>query len=139
MPAQEVSVTADGKITTGPAQEAPQTTDPETTEPPPEEQTTEAPPPEGLAATGDIPVGGGKVFESEQVVITQPTEGEFKCFSAVCTHQGCTVATVTGGTINCPCHGSTFAIADGSVATGPASSALESRNVKVDGDQISLA
>ena len=70
-----------------------------------------------LAKTSDIPVGGGKVFPDAQVVVTQPTKGQFKCFTAVCTHMHCIVADVNGGTINCGCHGSKFKIADGSVAT----------------------
>src|SRR5438445_330336 len=73
-----------------------------------------------VGATADVPVGGGKVFADKQVVVTQPAQGTFAAFSAVCTHQGCTVDSVANGTINCPCHGSKFKIADGSVATGPA-------------------
>src|SRR5438045_257807 len=34
--------------------------------------------------TSDIPVGGGKVFDSAKVVVTQPKAGEFKAFTAVC-------------------------------------------------------
>jgi Rieske Fe-S protein len=84
-------------------------------------------------------VGGGKVFEKEQIVITQPNEGEFKGFSSICTHQGCAVNKVAGGTINCPCHGSKFEVTDGSVRTGPATKPLPYRSLKVDGDQINLA
>src|SRR5258707_73783 len=54
--------------------------------------------------TTDIPVGGGKVFDREKIVVTQPTAGEFKAFSAVCTHQGCTVKKIANGIITCPCH-----------------------------------
>lgn len=43
---------------------------------------------EALAKTSDIPVGGGKVFGEQEVVVTQPKEGEFKGFSAICTHKG---------------------------------------------------
>lgn len=93
----------------------------------------------GLGPTADIPVGGGKVFASEKIVVTQPTAGEFKAFSATCTHQGCTVGSVDGGTINCPCHGSKFNIADGAVAKGPATQPLPSKEIKVEGDQIALA
>ncbi|MER6811304.1 Rieske (2Fe-2S) protein [Spirillospora sp. NPDC000708] len=92
-----------------------------------------------LASTGDIPVGGGKVFESEKVVVTQPTQGEFKAFSATCTHRGCTVGSVSGGTINCPCHGSKFKISDGSVARPPADKPLEEKKITVQGGKISLA
>ncbi|MET8158966.1 Rieske (2Fe-2S) protein [Sphaerisporangium sp. NPDC005289] len=92
-----------------------------------------------LAKTSDIPKGGGKIFKDEKIVITQPADGEFKAFSAICTHQGCPVGSVSGGTINCPCHGSKFKIADGSVADGPASSPLEEKKIKVKGGSITLA
>jgi Rieske Fe-S protein len=67
--------------------------------------------------TSDIPVGGGKIYGDQQVVVTQPASGSFKAFSAICTHQGCTVANVANGTINCTCHGSQYSIEDGSVVT----------------------
>ncbi|GGO76067.1 Rieske (2Fe-2S) protein [Nonomuraea cavernae] len=112
-------------------------------EPLPEEPSSAAPKKKAkakpLAATSDIPSGGGKIFESQKVVVTQPQEGEFRAFSAVCTHQGCTVASVSNGTINCPCHGSKFDIADGSVAGGPAGDPLPEKKIKVDGDTIMLA
>ena len=57
-----------------------------------------------------VPVGGGVILADEQVVITQPQEGVFQAFSAVCTHQGCVVSEVSDGTINCPCHGSRYSI-----------------------------
>jgi Rieske Fe-S protein len=103
-----------------------------------------APPAQGsagavLAKTSDIEVGGGKVFTAEQVVVTQPVAGTFKAFTAVCTHQGCIVADVSGGTINCACHGSKFKAADGSVATGPATSPLAAKTVAVKGDSIVLS
>jgi Rieske Fe-S protein len=92
-----------------------------------------------LASTDEIPVGGGKVFDGKNVVVTQPTSGEFVAFSAVCTHQGCSVATVLDGTINCPCHGSKFDIKDGSVAGGPAPQPLSKVQITVDGTSITLA
>lgn len=97
----------------------------------------DAPAAAAIAQAGDIPKGGGKILESEKIVITQPADGEFKAFSAVCTHQGCTVASVSNGTINCPCHGSKFNL-DGTVANGPATKPLEARTVTVQGDSIIL-
>jgi len=92
-----------------------------------------------LAKTSDIPVGGGKVFKDQKVVVTQPVKGEFKAFSAVCTHQGCTVAKVADGTIDCPCHESRFSIADGAVKGGPAPRPLPAKEITVKGDTITLA
>ncbi|WP_434743480.1 Rieske (2Fe-2S) protein [Micromonospora sp. SH-82] len=92
-----------------------------------------------LALLADIPVGGGKVFGTEGVVVTRPAEDTVRAFSATCTHQGCTVAEVTDGTIVCRCHNSAFDIADGSVRSGPARSALAESRVTVDGDSIRLA
>ncbi|MBN0047254.1 Rieske (2Fe-2S) protein [Streptomyces actuosus] len=92
-----------------------------------------------LARTDEIPVGGGRIFAAEKVVVTQPEQGEFKAFSAICTHQGCTVDTVSEGTIGCPCHGSRFRITDGSVARPPATRPLPEKEITVEGDRISLA
>jgi Rieske Fe-S protein len=89
-----------------------------------------------LARTADIPVGGGRILTDKKVVITQPKAGSFAAFTAVCTHQGCTVGSVAGGTINCPCHGSKFSIANGSVVNGPATSPLAPVPIKVQGTSI---
>lgn len=92
-----------------------------------------------LAATADVPVGGGVILPDAALVITQPKAGTFKAFSAICTHQGCTVSTVEGGTINCPCHGSQFAIADGAVVNGPAKKPLPAKKITVSGGSITAA
>jgi Rieske Fe-S protein len=94
---------------------------------------------DALTTTSSIPVGGGTVFADKDVVVTQPTAGEFKAFSATCTHQGCKVKSVADGVIVCPCHGSKFAIADGAVTAGPAKSPLPEKSVSVEGDSIVLA
>ncbi len=91
-----------------------------------------------LATTTEIPVGSGKIFTSEKVVVTQPNAGDFKAFSAVCTHMGCIVSQISDGTIDCPCHGSQFSIKDGSVVGGPAPSPLPAQAIKVSGSSISL-
>jgi nitrite reductase/ring-hydroxylating ferredoxin subunit len=94
---------------------------------------------ERLASTGDIPVGGGKIFSADKVVVTQPTEGTFKAYDTTCTHAGCAVTKISGGTINCPCHGAKFSVEDGSVADGPAPSGLKEVSIQVEGDAIQLA
>jgi Rieske Fe-S protein len=89
-----------------------------------------------LAATSQVPDGGGKIIDGKHIVITQPESGSFRAFSAICTHQGCIVSSVSKGTINCPCHGSKFSIKDGSVVNGPAPSPLASIAIKVEGTSI---
>jgi Rieske Fe-S protein len=89
-----------------------------------------------LAKTSDVPVGGGTILTDKKIVITQPQSGTFKAFTAVCTHAGCTVGSVSGGTINCPCHGSKFNIANGAVVNGPAASPLAPVNIQVQGTSI---
>jgi Rieske Fe-S protein len=91
-----------------------------------------------LAPTSEIPVGSGKIFTAEKVVVTQPVSGDFKAFSAVCTHMGCIVSQISDGTIDCPCHGSQFSIKDGSVVGGPAPSPLAAEAIKVSGEHIIL-
>jgi Rieske Fe-S protein len=98
--------------------------------------TSSAPAAGALAATSQVPDGGGKIIDGKNIVITQPQSGSFKAFTAICTHQGCIVSSVSGGTINCPCHGSKFSIRDGSVINGPAPSPLASIAIKVEGTSI---
>lgn len=93
-----------------------------------------------LAQTSDIPVDGGKIVNSDGgIVITQPAAGTYKAFTAVCTHQGCTVSSVSDNQIVCPCHGSVFSAKDGSVLQGPAQAPLSAMSIKVSGGQIFLA
>jgi len=92
-----------------------------------------------LGTTSEIPVGGGKIFTAEKVVVTQPTKGEFKGFSAICTHMGCTVDKIADGTIDCPCHGSKYSVTDAHVVHGPAPKPLPAKNIKVANGKITLA
>ena len=91
-----------------------------------------------LGVTSDIPVGGGAIYTAAKVVVTQPASGQYKAFSAVCTHVGCLVNKVTSGTIDCPCHGSEFTITNGAVVAGPAPSPLPARQIKIVDDQVIL-
>jgi len=92
--------------------------------------------PAALTTTSQVPVGGGQILTSAKIVVTQPQAGTFKAFSAVCTHQGCIVDAVANGTIDCPCHGSKFAVATGAVVNGPAARPLPPVTIEVQGTSI---
>ncbi|MCV7402003.1 Rieske (2Fe-2S) protein [Mycobacterium fragae] len=93
----------------------------------------------GPLKASDVPVGGGTILEDQNTVITQPRPGEFKAFSATCTHLGCQVDTVKDDTIQCPCHGSKYSITDGSVAHGPTTKPLPEKTVTLNGDILTIS
>jgi nitrite reductase/ring-hydroxylating ferredoxin subunit len=89
-----------------------------------------------LTTTDQVPVGGGIVLIDDKVVVTQPTEGEFRAFTAVCTHQHLLVGEVENGVIHCDNHGSEFDFATGEVTQGPATEPLAAVGITVDGKKI---
>lgn len=89
-----------------------------------------------LTTVGKVPAGGGVVLGGVDIVVTKDAGGAIHAFSATCTHQGCRVSSVSGGTINCPCHGSRFNATTGAVVQGPATRPLPAVAVTVQGDQI---
>jgi len=92
-----------------------------------------------LASLDDVPVGGGVVLDGPRVVLTRDAGGTVRGLSATCTHQGCTVSSVNGGVIDCPCHGSTFNAETGAPITGPATRPLPAIPVTVRDNSIFLA
>jgi len=82
-------------------------------------------------ATSKVPVGSGVILDDADYVVTQPTKGDFKAFSKICTHMKCPVTEVDGRNIVCRCHGSQFSIKDGSVTNPPANDPLEESKVEV--------
>jgi Rieske Fe-S protein len=91
-----------------------------------------------LAKVADVPVGGAKAVQlpdGSPAVVAQPSAGRVACFSAICTHQGCTVQ-VQGKELDCPCHGSRFDALTGAVLSGPASRPLDKVAVTVNGGEI---
>jgi len=84
----------------------------------------------------DVPVGSAAIVG--QVVVSQLVEGDFKAFSAVCTHQQCLVSRVQAQTVICTCHQSTYSAKDGSVISGPAPFPLPARTVTQSGDSLTI-
>jgi len=91
-----------------------------------------------LAKVADVPVGGAVSAtgsDGKPVIVSQPTKGEVVAFSAICTHQGCTVAPADT-ILKCPCHGSTYDLATGDNTGGPAPRPLTEIPVKVEGGKV---
>jgi nitrite reductase/ring-hydroxylating ferredoxin subunit len=107
-----------------------------TSTPEPEAPSTSEP--VAVAKTRDIPIGSGKKFDVEGVpiLITQPRAGEFRGFSAVCTHAGFVMTNVANSEIKCDNHGALYSADDGSVLSGPAPRALGKVTVTVEGDDV---
>lgn len=89
-----------------------------------------------LGPTSEIPVGGGKIFDAQKIVVTQPKKGEFLGFTSICSHQACELSDVDGGTINCGCHNSSFDITTGAPDGGPATEPLAKKKVSVVGGKV---
>lgn len=94
--------------------------------------------PVAVAKTSDIPVGSGKKFEVDgiRILITQPKAGEFRGFSAICTHAGFVMSNMANSEIKCDNHGAVYSADDGSVLSGPAPRALGKVTVSVEGDDV---
>lgn len=91
-----------------------------------------------LALLADIPVGGAIAAtdgDAKPIILSQPVAGTVVGLSAVCPHQGCTVAP-DGDELVCPCHGSVFTMADGANVSGPATTPLPSVAVKVENGEV---
>ncbi|MFD9379269.1 Rieske (2Fe-2S) protein [Streptomyces sp. NPDC059999] len=89
-----------------------------------------------LGSASEVPVGGATLFRERKLVVSCPAEGQYKAFSAQCTHAGCVLDKIVEGEGNCPCHGSRFDVATGKVLRGPASAPLPSVPVKVEGGRL---
>lgn len=91
-----------------------------------------------LATVADIPVGSAvsaTAPDGRPLLVSRPTDASVVCFSAICTHQGCTVAPA-GNELDCPCHGSRYDAATGKVIGGPAPAPLHPFAVKVEGGRV---
>ncbi|MFI1828568.1 Rieske (2Fe-2S) protein [Streptomyces sp. NPDC020412] len=76
--------------------------------------------PVDLGAADAVPVGGARLYKDKRLVVSCPAEGQYRAFSAQCTHAGCALDKVEGTEGNCPCHGSRFDVTTGKALNGPA-------------------
>ena len=94
----------------------------------------------GAAIASESEVAPGSAYKFKDsgnpAVLVHLENGDFVAYSAICTHQSCTVA-YQDGNLACPCHGSVFDPANGaSVVTGPATRPLPEIPVKVEGGEV---
>lgn len=89
-----------------------------------------------LGAASEVPVGGSKLFRERKVLVSCAEAGQYKAFSAQCTHAGCVLDKIVEGEGNCPCHGSRFDVTTGKVLRGPASDPLPEIPVKAEGGKL---
>jgi cytochrome b6-f complex iron-sulfur subunit len=93
---------------------------------------------QAIAQTSEVAPGSAVKFEESgsPAVLVHLDSGDFVAYSAVCTHQQCTVA-YQNGQLACPCHGSIFDPANGAaVVSGPAQRPLPEVPVEVRGGNV---
>ena len=90
-----------------------------------------------IAKLSDIPVGGSisATLDGKPIILAQPSTGKVVAFTAICTHQGCTV-NPDGAVLRCPCHASTYDAFTGKDTGGPARSPLAAIPVTVSGGAV---
>ena len=71
-------------------------------------------------------------------ILIANVDGNYYAIGNVCTHMGCKLSegTLSGNTVQCPCHGSIFNLKTGEVEKGPAEKPETSYGLRVDGDRI---
>ena len=93
-----------------------------------------------IAQASKVPPGSAVNFEDRgnPAVLIHLQNGKFVAYSAVCTHQGCTVA-YQNGKLACPCHGSVFDPSKGgAVLYGPAPAPLPQIPIKAQNGGVYL-
>lgn len=90
-----------------------------------------------LTSLNALPVGGIVAVTIDKIpaFVVRPAENTIGAFSAICTHQGCTV-TDGGDALDCACHGARFARMTGAVLRGPATEPLPPIAVHVNGNDV---
>lgn len=89
-----------------------------------------------LGAESEVPKGGVKLYQDQNVVVSRAEDGSLKAYSSLCTHAGCAMHNLSGTTLVCPCHGSRFDAATGKVTQSPAVAPLQELSVEVKDGRI---
>ncbi|MFJ3901861.1 Rieske (2Fe-2S) protein [Streptomyces sp. NPDC090025] len=89
-----------------------------------------------LGSPDEIPVGGAKLYREQRLLVHCPAKGEYKAFSAQCTHAGCVLDKIEKNEGNCPCHGSRFDVTTGKAIQGPATVPLPEVPVRLENGRL---
>ena len=92
-----------------------------------------------VAAKSDIISGKMKEFKvNDKTIVIANIEEEYLAFDGLCTHAECSLVGgfLDGYTLTCYCHGSQFDVKTGKVLGPPATVALNTYKVKVEGEDI---
>lgn len=92
--------------------------------------------PVDLGSAGAVAAGTAKLYRNDRVLVYSPSQGDYRCFSAVCTHEGCVLETIVKTTAQCACHGSQFDATTGKVIQGPATKPLPAVPVRVEAGKL---
>jgi len=82
-----------------------------------------------IAATGELPINGVKLFhypaDKDPCVLIHLASGEYVAYGQKCTHLSCPVIPQPEkGVIRCPCHEGVYNVRTGAVISGPPNRAL---------------
>lgn len=89
-----------------------------------------------LGAADAVPVGGAKLYREQRLLVSCPAEGQYRAFSAQCTHAGCVLDKIVANEGNCPCHGSRFDVTTGKALLGPATVPLPEVQIKAENGNL---
>ena len=92
-----------------------------------------------VAGTALATVGSAALVQagSDNFLVTQTGQGSFSAFTAICTHEQCTVTGFQSGVFVCPCHGSQYNT-NGQVQQGPATRALQRFNTQFTNNVLTI-
>jgi len=96
-----------------------------------------------VGKSDEIEEGEATAFQvGDRLIGVSRVNGELLAFSDICTHRQCNLTSggeISGTTIECECHGSTFDMTTGEVVEGPAEDPIETFAVREENGEIQLS
>ncbi|HUG16639.1 MAG TPA: non-heme iron oxygenase ferredoxin subunit [Thermomicrobiales bacterium] len=95
-----------------------------------------------VARAGEIAPGEMKAVRAgRRIVAIANVDGEYVAFDDTCSHEEASLSEgeLFGETVECPLHGAAFNVFTGAVESFPATSDIDTYEVRVEGDEIKVA